>query len=136
GLQRLVCLGMFAYLGAHLIQSYDLPAGDTALPLVIAGSGAIVGGWLGGRVADHRQRLAWYALSCVGSGVLAALAFTTQVSPWATAVLACGAATLAGPSLTVTPALLLEVAGPPPPHPPPFFPPTNPPGPLPSPPPC
>jgi len=110
-LQRLVFFGMFAYLAAHLIQSYDLPAGDTALPLVIAGSGAIVGGWLGGRVADHRQRLAWYALSCVGSGVLAALAFTTRVSPWATAVLACGAAALAGPSLTVTPALLLEVAG-------------------------
>jgi DHA1 family inner membrane transport protein len=110
-LQRLVSFGMFAYLAAHLIQSYHMPAGDTALPLAIAGSGAIVGGWLGGRVADHRHRLAWYALSCVGSGVLAALVFTTQVSPWVTAVLACGAAVLGGPSLTVTPALLMEVAG-------------------------
>jgi len=110
-LQRLVFFGMFAYLAAHLIQSYHLPAGDTALPLAIAGSGAIVGGWLGGRVADHRHRLAWYALACVGSGVLAALVFTTQVSPWATAVLAGGAAALGGPSLTVTPALLMDVAG-------------------------
>ena len=89
-LQRLVFFGMFAYLAAYLIQSYPLPAGDTALPLAIAGSGAIVGGWLGGRVADHRHRLAWYALSCLGSGVLAAMVFTTRVSPWTTAVLAGG----------------------------------------------
>ena len=110
-LQRIVFFGMFAYLAAHLMQPYHLPAGDTALPLAVAGSGAIVGGWLGGRVADHRRRLVWYALSCVGSGLLAALVFTTRVSPWATAALACGAAALASPSLTVTPMLLIEVAG-------------------------
>jgi MFS transporter, DHA1 family, inner membrane transport protein len=110
-LQRMVFFGMFAYLAPHLIQSYQLPASDTALPLAIAGSGAIVGGWLGGRVADHRQRLAWYALSCIGSGLLAALVFTTQGSPWATAVLAGGATALTSPSLTVTPTLFMEVAG-------------------------
>ena len=58
-----------------------------------------------------RDSLVWYALSCVGSGLLAALVFTTRVSPWATAALACGAAALASPSLTVTPMLLMEVAG-------------------------
>ena len=110
-LERIVFFGMFAYLAAHLIQSYHLPAGATALPLAIAGSGAIVGGWLGGRVADHRYRLVWYALSCVGSGLLAALVFTARVSPWAIAVLACGAAALTGISLTVTPLLLMEWAG-------------------------
>jgi predicted MFS family arabinose efflux permease len=110
-LQRMVFFGLFAYLAAHLIQSYHLPVGDTALPLAVAVSGAIVGGWLGGRVADHRHRLVWYALSCVGSGLLAALVFTTPVSPWVTAGLACGAAVLTSPSLTVTPTLLMEVAG-------------------------
>lgn len=110
-LQRMAFFGLFAYLAAHLIQSAHLPVGATALPLAVAGSGAIVGGWLGGRVANHRRRLAWYALSCVGSGLLAALVFTMRVSPWATAALACGAAALASPSLTVTPMLLMEVAG-------------------------
>jgi predicted MFS family arabinose efflux permease len=47
----------------------------------------------------------------VGSGVLAALVFTTQVSPWATVVLAFGAASLARISTAVTPTLLLELAG-------------------------
>jgi predicted MFS family arabinose efflux permease len=110
-LQRMVFFGMFAYLAAYLIQRYHLSTGDTALPLTVAGSGAIVGGWLGGRVADHRHRLAWYALSCAGSGLFAALVFTTQVSPWVTAVLACSATALNSPSLTVTPALLMDVAG-------------------------
>ena len=94
-LQRMTFFGLFAYLAAHLIQSFHLPAGTTALPLAIAGSGAIVGGWLGGWVADHRCRLAWSALSCVGSGLLAALSFTTRISPWATVALTCGAAALA-----------------------------------------
>lgn len=110
-LQRMAFFSLFAYLPAYLIQSAHLSAGATALPLAIAGSGAIVGGWLGGHIADHRYRLVWYALSCVGSGLLTALVFTTHVSPWATAVMACGAAILASPSLTVTPMVLMEWAG-------------------------
>jgi DHA1 family inner membrane transport protein len=110
-LQRMVFFGMFAYLATYLIQSYHMSAGDTALPLAFAGSGAIVGGFLGGRVADHRRRLALYAIACVGSGLLAAMVFTTRVSPWATAALACGVAALTSISLTVTPMLLMELAG-------------------------
>jgi predicted MFS family arabinose efflux permease len=110
-LQRLVFFGLFAYLAAYLMQSYQMQAGDTALPLAVAGSGAIMGGFLGGRVADHRHRLAWYAMACVASGLLAALVFTTRVSPWATAALAGGATALTSISLTVTPTLLLEWAG-------------------------
>jgi predicted MFS family arabinose efflux permease len=55
-----------------------MQARDTVLPLAVAGSGVIVGGFLGGRVADHRSRLAWFAMACVGSGVLAALVFTVR----------------------------------------------------------
>ena len=56
-LQRIVFFGMFTYLAAHLIQSYHMQAGDTALPLAFAGSGAIVGGFLGGQLADHCHRV-------------------------------------------------------------------------------
>jgi predicted MFS family arabinose efflux permease len=93
-LQRMAFFCLFAYLAAHLMQSAQVAAGATALPLAIAGSGAIVGGWLGGKVANHRRRLVWYARSCVGSGLLIALVFTPPVSPWATAVLAAGAAAI------------------------------------------
>lgn len=110
-LQQMVFFGMFGYLAAYLMQSYHLPAGDTALLLVLAGVGAIVGGFLGARVADHRRRLALFAMSCWGSGLLAPLVFTAQVSPWATVALTFGAAALARISSAVTPTLLLELAG-------------------------
>ncbi|HEY7490769.1 MAG TPA: MFS transporter, partial [Candidatus Tectomicrobia bacterium] len=90
-LQQMVFVGMFSYLAAHLMQTYHLPAGDTAFPLALAGGGVIVGGFLGGRVADHPRRVAWFTLSCLGGGLLAALVFVTSVSPWVTVALACGA---------------------------------------------
>lgn len=110
-LQQIVFYGMFAYLAAYLIQTYQMHAEATALPLALAGSGVIVGSFLGGRIADHRRRLSWFALSCWGSGLLAVLVFTAQVSPWATVALAFGVACLTRISNVVTPILLLERAG-------------------------
>lgn len=40
-LQQMVFFGLFAYLAAYLIQTYHMPAGDTALPLALAGGGAL-----------------------------------------------------------------------------------------------
>jgi MFS transporter, DHA1 family, inner membrane transport protein len=88
-----------------------MTAGDTVLPLALAGSGLIVGGLLGGRVAAHRRRSAWFAGTCLGSGLLAALLFTVQGSPWAIVALACGTAGLGRISSVVTPILVLERAG-------------------------
>jgi predicted MFS family arabinose efflux permease len=114
--------GMFGYLVAYLMQTYQMPAGDTALPLAVAGVGVIVEGFVGGWAADHHCRLAWLAVSCWGkgfalrrhsraSGLLAALVFTVQVSPWATVALAMGVAGFSRISSAVTPILLLEWAG-------------------------
>jgi DHA1 family inner membrane transport protein len=110
-LQQMALLGVFSYLAAHLMHTAQLTAGDTVLPLALAGGGLIAGGVLGGWVADHRHRLDWFALACVGSGVLAALVFTVRVSPWTTVALACGTAGLARITSVVTPAWLLEWAG-------------------------
>jgi DHA1 family inner membrane transport protein len=109
--QQIVFFSIFGYLAAYLMQTYYLPTAATALPLALAGAGVIAGGFLGGRVADHPRRIAMFALSCWGSGLLAALVFTAQVSPWVTVALACSAAALAKISSSVTPTLLLELAG-------------------------
>ena len=93
------------------MQTYPMYARDALFPLAVSGSGVIVGGFLWGQVADHRSRVAWFAMACVGSGVLAALVFTALVSPWATVVLAFGAASLARTSTAVTPTLSLVLAG-------------------------
>ena len=109
--QQMGAFGMLGYLAAYLMQTYQMPAGDTALPLALAGVGVIVGCFVGGWAADHRCRLAWLAVSCWGSGLLAALVFTVRVSPWATVALAMGVAGFSRISSAVTPILLLEWAG-------------------------
>src|SRR5262249_55796183 len=91
--------------------AYQWPAGDIALPLAVVGVGVIIGGFVGGRVADQRYRLAWFAMSCWGSGLLAALIFTVRMSPWATVAMALGVAGLSRISSAVTPMMLLEWAG-------------------------
>jgi DHA1 family inner membrane transport protein len=110
-LQRMVFFGVFGYLAANLIQTFNMKAGETALPLALAGVGVIAGGFIGGRMADHRRRLALFAISCLGSGLLAALVFTAHVSPWVTVALAFGAGGLAITSRAVVPTLLIELAG-------------------------
>jgi len=110
-LEQMTFFGLLSYLAAHLMQSYQMPAGATALPLALVGGGVVVAGVLGGWVADHRCRLAWCALACVGSGLPAAVVFTAGVSPWAIVALACGAATLARLSSAVVATVLLEYAG-------------------------
>jgi MFS transporter, DHA1 family, inner membrane transport protein len=110
-LQQMVLFGVFAYLAAYLIQTYQMAAGNTAFPLALAGVGLIAGGFLGGWIAEHPHRLAWLATACWGSGLLAVLVFTVPVSPWVTVVLACGAASLTRVSTAITPLLLMEQAG-------------------------
>ena len=107
-LQQIVLFGVFGYLAAHLMSTARMTAGDTVLPLAVAGGGLIAGGYLGGRVAAQRRRLTWFACACLGSGLLAALVFTAWVSPWASVALACGVASLARISTVVAPLLILE----------------------------
>ena len=108
-------LGVFSYLAANLIQTYGMTAGETVLPLALAGFGVIAGGFIGGRIADYRRRLTFLAIAAAIAallgGLLAVLAFVGPVSPWLTVALAFGVATSVRISSSITPTLLLELAG-------------------------
>jgi predicted MFS family arabinose efflux permease len=110
-LEQMTFFGLLSYLAAHLIQSYQMSAGDTALPLAIVGGSVVVAGVLGGRVADQRCRIAWCALACVGSGVPAAVVFTPGLPLWGLVALAGGAAMLARVSSAVVATVIVELAG-------------------------
>jgi predicted MFS family arabinose efflux permease len=110
-LQRVLFFGMFAYLAAYFFEAYRLAAKDITFLLAVAGSGGILGGFLGGRVADNAHRLTFLALSCLGAGLLAMLTFAEVDNAWAVALSACGTTTLTSISLPVTPTLLMELGG-------------------------
>jgi predicted MFS family arabinose efflux permease len=110
-LQVMAFMGMSSYLAPYLMRTYQMSAGETALPLTIAGLGVIAGSLIGGRVAGQAYRLAVVASAFLGGGLGAALVFTTNFSPWATVVLAFGVAGLLPLSWPVTAVLLTELAG-------------------------
>ena len=110
-LRNMTFIGAFSYLAAKLMQTYGLTAGETVLPLAVAGLGVIAGGFIGGRLAGHRRRLDWLVPAYLVGGLLAVLVFTTTVSPWIIVVLAFGAGSMATISTTVLPTLLMELAG-------------------------
>jgi predicted MFS family arabinose efflux permease len=110
-LQVMAFMGMSSYLAPYLMRTYRLSAGETALPLTIAGLGVIAGSLLGGRVAGQAYRLAVVALVFLGGGGGATLVFTMDLSPWATVVLACSVAGLLSVAWPVTAVLLTELAG-------------------------
>jgi predicted MFS family arabinose efflux permease len=110
-LQVMAFMGMSSYLAAYLMQSYRMTAGETALPLTLAGLGVVAGSLLGGRVASYPHRLVVVALSFAAGGLVAALVFTLHPSPWLTVGLAFGVAALLTLSWPVTAVLVMEAAG-------------------------
>ena len=102
---------MFSYLAANLIQTHGMTAGETVLPLALAGLGVIAGGFIGGRIADSRRRLNFLTLAALLGGLLGFLAFVSTVSPWLTVVSSFGVAASLRMSTAIAPTLLLELAG-------------------------
>lgn len=110
--QVMAFMGMSGYLAAYLMQSYGMPAGETAFPRTLAGLGVVVGSLLGGQVASQKQRLTVIALCFLVGGLTAALLFTFPVSPWLSVGLAFGVAALLLLSWPVIVVILMAMAGP------------------------
>jgi len=98
-------------LAAYLITTYSMDAGETALPLTLAGLGVIVGSLVGGKVAGLNRRLLLVSISFLSGGLVAGLLFIIGTSPWATVALASGVAAFLLMSWPVTSVLLIGLAG-------------------------
>lgn len=102
--------GILTYLAVYLIETYSMHAGETALPLALAGLGVIVGSFIGGRVAGLARRLRVVACSILLGGLVVPFVFVTAASPWVTVALSAGVAAFLVMSWPVTSVLLLELA--------------------------
>jgi predicted MFS family arabinose efflux permease len=110
-LMNMVFMGLSSYLPAYLMQIYRMNAGETALPLMLAGLGVIAGSLMGGRVAGHGHRLRLISVSFLVGALVVSLVFTTHISAWITVGLSFGAVGLMFVSTPVAALLLTELAG-------------------------
>ena len=62
---------VLTYLAAYLIKTYFMDAGETVLPLTLAGLGVIIGAFMGGRVAGLTRRLPLVSVSFLFGGLAA-----------------------------------------------------------------
>jgi predicted MFS family arabinose efflux permease len=108
---QMAAFGLFTYFAAFLIQTYGLTAGDTAIPLAVVGSGAMLGSLLGGRIASHAQRFPLAATALLAGGLLVGVAFMVPLSPWMMILLGGTSALLLTSFEPVPWALTAELAG-------------------------
>jgi predicted MFS family arabinose efflux permease len=104
-------LGIFVYLVAFLIRTYGMKQGDTALPLAVVGTGAMLGSLIGGYISSRRYRLTWAVLALLLGGGCVGVALTVSLSPWIAIILCCASALLLTIFEPVTWALAAEFSG-------------------------
>lgn len=103
--------GVLTYLAAYLIETYGVREGETALPLALAGAGAIAGSLLGGYAAGHLRRLAILFVALVAGGLAAGAVFNTELSLWGTVALSFAALVFLGMAMPVLVIVIMELAG-------------------------
>ena len=91
---RIAFFAVVGYIAAFLIDTHEMSVGETAIPLAVVGSGAVVGSLWAGMMASHRKRLNFVAgLSLVG-GMAGLAAFTMEPVIWLTVAIAFAAVCL------------------------------------------
>ncbi len=109
--QRIGFYAVVGYMAAYLIDTYGMSVGETALPLAIVGSGAVVGSLLAGMIASHKMRLRFVTGAALAGGAAAALLFAVDPSIWATVAIAFGAVFLLSIGWPVFITFATDVAG-------------------------
>lgn len=110
-LSQTAFFGVFTYLAAYLIQTYQIGEGGTAWPLAVAGAGAVVGARAGGSLAGRSRRLAMVSTALVGGGLAAGVVFNVSLPLWAVVVLSFVALGVFSLTLPVFVVVMLELAG-------------------------
>ena len=109
--QRLAFFALFSYLAAYLIDVYDMNVGAVAGPLVIVGLGTPIGTYIGGQVANRRDRMLLIGAFASVGGVAALLFFSIELQLWAAVALAMGSTTMLSVGWPVVITLATEVSG-------------------------
>ena len=109
--QRIVFYAVLGYIAAYLIDTYGMSVRETAVPLAVVGSGAVVGSLWAGAIASHRNRLNFAAGSALAGGAAATLVFAIAPSIWATVTIAFGAVCLLSIGWPVFITFATDVAG-------------------------
>lgn len=89
--QRIAYLALVGYLAAYWIESYGLSVGGLALPLTFVGIGTVLGSYMGGPVANRKDRMGVIAVLGVVGGVAALALFLIDVPVWAAVAIATAA---------------------------------------------
>ena len=109
--QRIAFYAVIGYIAAYLIDTYGLNVGETALPMAVVGSGAVVGSLWAGVIASNRNRLNIVAGVAVAGGAAAIILFAIDPSIWATVAIAFGAVCLLSIGWPVFITFATDVAG-------------------------
>jgi len=109
--QRMAFFALFSYLAAYLIDAYDMNVGAVALPLGFVGTGTVIGSYIGGPIANRKDRMPLIAASSLAGGVGALLLFLVDVPLWAAVTIATVAVALLSVGWPVVITLSTEVSG-------------------------
>ena len=109
--QRMAFFALFSYLAAYLIDAYDMSLGAVALPLGFVGIGTAFGSYIGGPVANRKERMPLIAAAALAGGLGALLLFSIDVPLWAAVAIATGAVSLLSVGFPVLLTLSTEVSG-------------------------
>ena len=109
--QRMAFFALFSYLAAYLIDAYDMSLGAVALPLGFVGIGTAFGSYVGGPVANRKERMPLIAAAALAGGLGALLLFSIDVPLWAAVAIATGAVSLLSVGFPVLLTLSTEVSG-------------------------
>jgi len=99
--QRIGYMALFGYLAAYFIDAYGMSVGAVALPLAFVGFGTVIGSYMGGTVANRKDRMPLIAASASVGGLAALLLFSIEFPVWAAVALATVAVALLSVGLPV-----------------------------------
>ena len=109
--QRMAYFGLFSYLAAYLIDAYGMSVGAVALPLGFVGIGTVFGSYIGGPVANHKQRMPLIAICALAGGASALVLLSIDIPLWAMVVFATGTIALLSVGWPVLITLTTEISG-------------------------